>query len=214
MEKKKMKFWKKILIVIGVIFIILLIAVIRKFMILSHLENISKSMINSNNYYVETYSLQENCMQIAKSYNKENTYLTVLETTSKNTGQENQLTVYDNGTETIRIIQTAEEKIALVGGTAVGGKISVNVYATYGQGFWSKFQLAMLSTITTEKINNRDCYLVESVFGWKKWIDKETGLVIREYNNGDITDFYHEFDVVENSDIQKPDISDCKIVNN
>ncbi len=214
MEKKKMKFWKKILIVIGVIFIILLIAVIRKFMILSHLENISKSMINSNNYYVETYSLQENCMQIAKSYNKENTYLTVLETTSKNTGQENQLTVYDNGTETIRIIQTAEEKIALVGGTAVGGKISVNVYATYGQGFWSKFQLAMLSTITTEKINNKECYLVESVLGWKKWIDKETGLVIREYTNGDITDFYYEFDVVEDSDIQKPDISDCKIVNN
>ena len=214
MEKKKMKLWKKVLIVIGIIVIILLIAIIRKFVILSHLENISKSRINSNNYYVETYSLQGNCMQIAKSYNKENTYLTVLETISKNTGQKNQLTVYDNGAETISIIQTEQEKIALLGGPAVGGKISVNAYATYGQGFWSKFQLAMLSTITTEKINNKECYLVESVFGWKRWIDKETGLTVREYTNGDITDFYYEFDVVENSDIQKPDISDCKIVNN
>lgn len=214
MEKKKMKLWKKILIVIGIIFIILLIAIIRKFAILSHLENISKTMINSNNYYVETYSLQENCMQIVKSYNKENTYLTVLETISKNTGLENQLTIYDDGAERIGIIQAEQEKIALLDGTAVGGKISVNAYASYGQGFWSKFQLAMLSKITTEKINNRDCYLVESVFGWKKWIDKETGLVIREYTNGDITDFYYEFDVVEDSDIQKPDISDCEIVDN
>ena len=214
MEKKKKKLWKKILIVIGIIFIILLIAVIRKFVILSHLENISKARINSNNYYVETYSLQGNCMQIAKSYNKENTYLTVLETISKNTGQENQLTVYDNAAETISIIQTDEEKIALLGGPAVGGKISVNAYATYGQGFWSKFQLAMLSKITTEKINNKECYLVESVFGWKRWIDKETGLTVREYTNGDITDFYYEFDVVEDSDIQKPDISDCEIVDN
>lgn len=48
----------------------------------------------------------------------------------------------------------------------------------------------------------------------EKWIDKETGLVIREYTNGDITDFYYEFDVVEDSDIQKPDISDCEIVDN
>ena len=45
-------------------------------------------------------------------------------------------------------------------------------------------------------------------------IDKETGLTVREYTNGDISDFYYEFDVVEDSDIQKPDISDCKIVDN
>ena len=214
MEKKKMKLWKKILIVIGVIFILLFIAILRNFMILSDLENISKDKMNSNNYYVETYSLQGNQIEIVKSHHKDNTYFTIRQVISKNDDSQRQLTVYSDGTETIGIIETEQEKIALLGNTVVGGKVSVNTYASYGQGFWSKFVFSVSSTISTEQINDKDCYLINSIFGLKKWIDKETGLIVREENNGDITDFSYEFGVVEDSDIQKPDISDCKIVNN
>ena len=47
--------------------------------------------------------------------------------------------------------------------------------------------------------------------GWKVWIDKENGTVIREINGGFAVERTYEFDVVKDTDIAKPDITDCKI---
>lgn len=209
--KNKKNIYKILLIFIVVVFIILFFSIFRKFIILSHLENISKDIAESDNYYVKTYALKENSIEIMKSYNKDAMYLSILETMDKNTDKQGKLTVYDDGKEKISIIEINKEKTAILGDKVVGGKIGINAYATYGKGFWSKLQLAILSNISTEYIGNKECYVVKSIYGWQNWIDKETGLIIRECTNGDITDFDYKFDVVQDEEITKPDMSDCVI---
>ncbi len=213
MESKKTNIWRIILILIAIIFIALLISIFRKFMILSKLENLSKDALEKDNYYVQTYALKENSIEILKSYNKDSKYLSMLETMNKQTGEKGKLTVYSDNEDKISIIETQQEKIAILGDKTVGGKIGVNAYASYGQGVWSKLQLAITSDIGTENIGNKECYVINSVNGWKKWVNKETGLILRECNNGDVTDFNYEFDIVKDENIMKPDTSDCKIQN-
>lgn len=43
------------------------------------------------------------------------------------------------------------------------------------------------------------------------WVEKDTGLIIREINGGIVAERFYEFDIVKDEDIIKPDISDCKI---
>ena len=73
-----------------------------------------------------------------------------------------------------------------------------------------KIQFVITSTITKEKYNDRDCYLIK-VDNSRTWVDKESGLVMRTMNGTWITERFYEFDVVKDEDIQKPDISDCRI---
>ena len=49
---------------------------------------------------------------------------------------------------------------------------------------------------------------------WKLWIDKENGLVIREINGNMIIDYMYKFNTVTDENVAKPDISDCKIIDN
>ena len=53
--------------------------------------------------------------------------------------------------------------------------------------------------------------MVELPAGWKMWVDKENGTIVREINGGLVTERNYEFDSVKDEDIAKPDISDCEI---
>ena len=85
----------------------------------------------------------------------------------------------------------------------------VNVYSTFND-FLPRLQFAVMSKISTDHDGN---YLIE-LENWKMWVDKDTGLVIREINGGLISERSYEFDNVKDEDIVKPDISDCKIQEN
>ena len=211
MEKSKMKIWKKFLIIFLIILLIFIIITLRKFIILANMEKVSKDIINSNNYYVELHSLQSYGVSISKSYNKDSRYLTIMETFDSNVPETRKLTIYNDEEGEIGIIQSGESKVAILDGSLVGGQIGINAFSTYGSGFWAKMQMALMSRITTEECSNKECYLIELSNGWKIWIDKESGLILREINGGYVTEFIYKFNTVKDSDIVKPDISDCKI---
>lgn len=208
---KKTKLWKNVLIIIGIILIIVVLFVLRKFFILSNLEEISKNTLNYKNYYAELHTLQGDSVTIRKSYNKDSKYLTIAEFYGMNIEENKKITIYKNGEERIGKIQSGENKIAILNQDMVGGLIGINAYATYGMDFWAKLQLAITARITEEECLSKNCYLIESAHGWKMWVDKETGLIIREINGGIVTDYNYIFDYVTDEDIRKPDISDCKI---
>lgn len=211
MEKKQKKIWKKVLILALVILVLILVATLRKFIIFTKLENTGRNIKDSNNYYVEIRSLQGDSLGFTKSYNKDSKYITTRQFYSKDIDTIRRLTIYDDNKEHIGFIQSGENKVALMDKNVLGGEVKVNTFSTYDMGNWLKFQLAFLSKIRTEECNNTECYVIEFAQGWRQWIDKKTGLIIREINNDIMTNYSYEFDVVKDEDISKPDISEYKV---
>ena len=209
MEKKKMKLWKKILIIVLIVCVILAIFIARKFVIISNLMKEAKEYDNKNNYLAIVQSLQNGNVNMIKSYNKDGNYLTTMRVYGKNIQNERSLTKYKKDNEEIGIIQSGEEKVAILDGTIIGEVNVVNILSTIDNTM-QKLQFAIMSRITTDSSSNIECYLIE-LDNWKTWVDKQTGLIVREINGGLVTERFYEFDIVKEEDISKPDISDCKI---
>jgi len=212
MENKKMKLWKKILIIVLLLFVIFAIGVVRKFVIITNLVNESKEYADKTNYFAVIQSLQNGNVSILKSYNKDESYLTTMKVYGKEMQEERGLTVYEKNNEKIGIIQAGQEKIAFLDGVSMGKIIVANMFASY-EDTMQKLEFAIQSRITTDNYVDTECYLIEldKYDNWKMWVDKETGLIIREINGGFVTERFYEFDNVKDEDITKPDISDCKI---
>ena len=216
MEKKKMKLWKNILLVFLVVFILLVIHLLRNFIIISNLENVSKDFANKTNYIANVYSLQDNGVNILKSYNKDGKYLSLIETKVDNINDTRKLTVYKNGNEGISIIQSGDKKIGFINNdNIVGGGIQVVTFRMFGDesgiNMLQKLFLSVVARIDTEECNNKETFLVEMPNGWKIWVDKENGTITREINGGFVTERNYVFDTVKDEDIIKPDITDCEI---
>ena len=207
-----MKLWKKILILVLILCAILAICIIRKFIIITNLVNISKEYVNKTNYLAVVQSLQNGNVNMLKSYNKDGDYLTSMKNYGKDIQDERGLIRYKKDNEEIGIIYTAQEKIAILDGTVLGNVSIVNLFSTLNNTM-QQLQFALMSRITTEKYGEIECYLIElsNLDNWKMWVEKDTGLVIRDRNGGQVSERFYEFDVVTDEDIVKPDISDCKI---
>ncbi len=210
MENKKMKLWKKILLVLLVLFILWLILVARRFIIITKLVNEAQKYNGKTNYIAVVQSLQDGTVNIMKSYRKDGDYLTTIKVYSPSIKEERGLTVYRKENEVIGILQSGEDKVALIDGNILAGDIQVANALSIISNNVQKIQFAITSTITKEKCNGRDCYLIK-VDNSRIWVDKESGLVIRNMNGTWITERFYEFDVVKDENIQKPDISDCRI---
>lgn len=204
-----MKLWKKILIVVLILCAILVICIVRKFIIIRNLVNESKEYANKTNYYAVVQSLQNGNVSIIKSYKKDGNYLTTWKTYGKDIQDERGLIRYKKDSEEIGIIQSGQEKIAILNGSVLGEVNVVNIFSTLNNTM-QQLQVAIMSRITTDNYDNMECYLIE-LDNWKMWVDKDTGLIVRDINGGIVAERFYEFDIVKDEDIIKPDISDCKI---
>lgn len=209
MEKKKMKLWKKILIALLILIILFALLVLRKFIIISQLVEASKEFVGKTNYVAVVQSLQGGNVNILKSYNKDGNYLTTMKAYGKDIQNERGLTVYNKDNDKIAVIYSEQNKVALLNESIVGQVNVVNVFSTIDNTI-KQLQIAIMSRITTDNCNNIECYLIE-FDKWKMWVDKDSGLIVREINGGFVTERFYEFDIVKDEDIIKPDISDCEI---
>ena len=207
-----MRLWKKILIIVLILFAILAIFIVRKFIIITNLVNESKEYANKTNYFAVVQSLQNGNVNIIKSYNKDGNYYTTFRTYGKDIKDERGLIRYKKDSEEIGIIQSGQEKIAILDGSVLGEVNVVNIFSTLDNTM-QQLQFAVMSRITTDNYGNIECYLIE-LDNWKMWVEKDTGLIIREINGGLVAERFYEFDIVKDEDIIKPDISDCKIQEN
>ena len=171
--------------------------------------NESKEYANKTNYYAVVQSLQNGNVSIIKSYKKDGNYLTTWKTYGKDIQDERGLIRYKKDSEEIGIIQSGQEKIAILNGSVLGEVNVVNIFSTLNNTM-QQLQVAIMSRITTDNYDNMECYLIE-LDNWKMWVDKDTGLIVRDINGGIVAERFYEFDIVKDEDIIKPDISDCKI---
>ena len=204
-----MKLWKKILIIVLILCVILAIVICRKFIIISNLVNESKEYNDKTNYIAIVQSLQNGNVSIAKSYNKDGNVLTTLKTYGKDIQEERGLIKYEKDNEKVVVVYNGQEKVAIINQPVLATINIVNVYSTFND-FLPRLQFAIMSRITTDNYDNIECYLIE-LNNWKMWVEKDTGLVLREVNGGMVSERFYEFDSVKDEDIIKPDISDCKI---
>lgn len=208
MEKKKMKLWKKILLVVLALFVVFTIITLRKYIILSKLINASKEYASKTNFVAEIYLMSNDSVVLNKIYHKDENIFMTAQTYSHNFLNERKTTAYVKDNEKIVVVQSGEDKVALL-----NGNIAPVYVSTISEFDDIKFKIpfAITSKITTEECNNKECYLIELSKDYKIWVEKDTGIIISEKNINNITNRTYSFDVVKDEDFIKPDISDCKI---
>lgn len=213
MEKPKIKLGKKILLLVVVIFIIFLLYVIRNLIIFFNLEIVAKEYANKTNYIVDIYSIQNNdSVNILRAYNKDNKYLSIMENKSNKINDIRKITIYKSDDETVGIIQTGDKKIALLDNNWMPIEVQLVTFESISDmNILQRILFTILARISTEECNNKKTFLIEMPDGWKIWVDRQNGTIIREINTGFVTERKYEFDIVKDENIVKPDISDCEI---
>lgn len=231
---------KSILIAIGIIILILILLYLIKFIRISNIMGKAERSLKSQNYYCEKQENSgEDSVSVSKTYYKDGKYKITNEIYSDN-GKELISTEYGEEKSDERKIVNEREKIV----TVYKGDISETfnkeenvkfdrfpleerkmVYANLGKAF-------LMSIESDSYDSNKEYYILRYKFDkrniWEVWLDKETGLVIREINRGgsvvyipgteivkkesDIIEKYkYDFGIVNDEDVSVPDFSGYKV---
>ena len=182
MEKKKMKLWKKILIVILVIIALFLFHVIRNLIIINSISSKLSKLEDSNNYKLTSYSYNGNNFVVTNYYFKDGKSLEkdILISSNRN-GNIEIIKVFDGKTlETYTISE--DEKVNLISDEKYVEPLRFYNELDTGS-FWNNVIMATITRISTEECNGRKCYmakifLVDDYF--RLYYDKETGLMVRD----------------------------------
>ncbi len=207
----KMKILKCILLIIILGYTLLVGR--RTFIMLSLSQKAKENQLNDN-YYAKLYSYQGTSLTITESYHKGEDYLTTM-TRFNQDKQINQITFYKKGTEEICFTQWNGQKYLQDMGTMVGDQVLPVTYVS--DGFFANLQYAFLVGIDSTYCNGRACYVIKGN-SYERYIDKETGLALRDIEKSSksierqtdmVVDYEYQYNVVKDDDIVKPDITDA-----
>ena len=231
---------KSILIAIGLIVIILILAYLIKFIKISNIMGKAEKSLKSQNYYCEKQeSAGENSASVSKTYYKDGKYKITREIYSED-GKELISAEYGEvGSDEKKIVNEKEKTVTIYKGDISKilnkeenikfDRFSLeerkSIYANLGKTF--------LMSITSDSYDsNKEYYILRDKFdkrnSWEVWLDKETGLVIREINRGGsrsyitgteivkkesdaIEKYKYDFGIVSDDDVKVPDFSEYKI---
>ena len=207
---KKLKILKYALLAIMLIYIIV---VGRRTIIMFSLSRKANANKANDNYYAKLYSYQGEILTITESYNKGEDYLTTL-TKVVNGSNIQKITYYKKGEEQLFITESEGKKHVLDAETMMGGHILPVTYVS--DGILANLQYALITGIDSTYCNGKECYVIKGN-SYERYIDKETGLAVRNIDksnkeitrkNDAIVDYEYKFNIVKNSDIVKPDTTD------
>lgn len=231
---------KSILITIGIIILILLLLYLIKFIRISNIMGKAEKNLKSQNYYCEKQENSgEDTVSVSKTYYKDGKYKRTNEIYSDN-GKELVSTEYGEvGSDERKIVNERDKIVTVYKGDIskiLNKEESVKfdifsleerkmVYANLGKAF-------LMSVESDSYDSNKEYYILRYKFDkrntWEVWLDKETGLVIREINRdssklyfpgtdivkkeSDIIEKYkYYFDIVNDEDVSEPDFVGYKV---
>lgn len=219
MENKDKKIGKKILKVIlwvMIIFIIMfIINVARNFSILGKVLEKEKAYVSSNNLYYEITNNSDR--NYSKFYKKDGVemYDMII--------NKNRIISWrnTNTNEGLRVFPNSKIAIKAESNEMLGFSTPLLVY-TLDEIDAYKYYISVSSIIYSEKVDNKECYVIMRDFNNKTWIDKETGVVVKRQsgtvqnaNNekSPLITYYKNWKINEltDEDVAKPDISDYEI---
>lgn len=207
MEKRNSIF-RVVVIFIVVISLVLLVTVIKRFIIYSNLEKVSKEKTNRSNFYCEISNYYDGNVEFKyEIYYKDKKML--MNENAHNGSYK--VTYYIGDKETIQILEQNDIKKVEINKIFLPiGKIDVLNFYTYIMKNVSKYKLALTTKIEKESYNEMECYVIEPEKNWMLWINKENGVVIKEIKDDQIIEYSYKFNVVTDEDIMKPDVSEYK----
>ena len=203
----KMKLLKFIILALVIIYVII---VGGRTFIMTSLSEKAKENQSYNNYYAKLYSYQGDTLTITESYNKGEDYLTTM-TRVVNNNQIQKIIHYKKGNEQITLTEVDGKRYIQDSKEILGGQIRPVTYVS--DGLLANMQYAFIIGIDKTYCNGKECYIIKGD-SYERYIDKETGLAVREIekSNKEITrqtdivvDYKYEFNTVKDSDITKPD---------
>ncbi len=206
---------KKILMVLGIIIAILVVIVlvhtIRNYMIITDLQNKISQYADSVNYYTKSIATVEDGTITMEYYRKDNNQVVFLERNLN--GTINKVAMYNNGEKTDTFTQTPDTKIAQLNSGTI---MSIGIYNHLEtENNWQTFLGSMFASVKSTNYNGKDCYIIKGFMsstsltfeGAETYIEKDTGLFIKDIEGETITEKEYEFDNVDDSIFVEPDIS-------
>lgn len=207
MEKINNKF-KIVVIFILAIILVLFLVVIRRFIIYSNLEKVSKEKTNRNNFYCEMSSIYDGNVEFKYQIYYKDKKMLMNEIAHNNSYN---VIYYIGDRETIQILEQNDIKKIEINKTFLPiGQIDVFNFYTYVMKNVNKYKLALTTKIETENYNEIECYVIEPEENWKLWINKENGVVIKEIKDGNIIEYNYKFNIVTDEDIVRPDVNESE----
>lgn len=231
---------KSILIAIGIIILILILLYLIKFIRISNIMGKAERSLKLQNYYCEKQENSgEDSVSVSKTYYKDGKYKRTNEIYSDN-GKELISTEYGEvGSDERKLVSERDKTVTVYKGDIskiLNKEENVKfdrftleerkmVYANLGKAF-------LMSMESDSYDSNKEYYILRYKFDkrntWEVWLDKETGLVIREINRGgsivyipgteivkkesDIIEKYkYDFGIVNDEDVNVPDFSGYKV---
>lgn len=235
---RRKNFIKSILISIGIIFSIIFIFYVRNFIIINNIMNKAKKSTQSNNFYRETIQeVKRDMVSVKKEWYKDGKYKTITENYSDN-GVEKSGVIYATANSDEQIIINSDSKKVIIEKGEGIKKLNDEMRIKYGNFLqdyrlktkiqWSLNYFIRKST----KDIGREYYVLNKVFekdfNYEIWVDKDTGLTLKEkgytlvkelFKGTDIVKAEYalssrykcEFDIVTDEDVQVPDYAGYEI---
>lgn len=196
-EKSKKRYKISIIIILAIIFILIIIFT-RKLSIINNIENMA-SKTNYNNYskiMVETtekylskteyYQNNDNFIRINTKINEQG----ISKVISYKLNEKKDIRIFDNNIENKNVNKNSIEKDVQ--------------YQFLNKSFFGNIGLALsFGSVKDIKLYNKECYLL-SVENYLNFIDKETGLTIKEINinNNSVIDYKYTFGDITDEKIE------------
>ena len=199
--KKRNKILKIIGLVLLVIILIYVAILIWKASIMNSLSNKAEKSKKTMNYYTKQYTYMGDTFITTESYHLGNDYLTT-HTWFSDSKEIRKIVSYQKGDERISLLETDGKKYILDANTIVGGNILPLTYLS--NGFMANLQYAFSVDVESADCKGKECYVIKGD-NYQRYLDKETGLVVRTIESDQVTDFEFIFNEVKDTDIVKPD---------
>ncbi len=207
---------KKILIIIGVVILIVMIIVLIRFNIYMNLDKKYDQMNAKDNYYyysetettVMNYWKKDNIHKVNVKYLKGEGNLTFWK--NEDTNEYYMFNEAKNKTYSKYVGNNGMmvENLPLTGyNVSSENRIGINLM----------FAINPLCTISSNKYENKDCYILGYLEegSSKEWIEKETGLPLYiEFANGAYRKIHYSFDTVTDEDVKIPNIQEYTLIEN
>ena len=210
-KKSKHTFLKLILILIIILIIAYFVFFIRNYLIIYDIRNIASIYNIITNYQYITLNKYENDSSTAITFmRKDNNIRYEIVDTNK---EENTITIWKDLETKEAITSFPYQKIAIKGNEEDMINITGTVpfeFAYYGNEING---LGLFSLIYTEEYNDKECYVIDLGNNFKKWVEKDTGIVLKTQNGENYVTQLLNVEINNVDEVYKPDLTGYKIKN-
>ena len=225
---KNHKVLTTILIIFLILLVIFIVHTVRNYIILDKLFTKELSLLDKSNLSLSRKLYNENTPDKTSTMDifvKDNKSMMVLKRPYETIKT---IIVWDDNQASEQLTMLPETLIAYRGNAATFLNLPTLVESKEFNYFGYKLFLAMTSFITTDKVNDEDCYCIRLSYLTqfdknKSWVNKDTGIIVKQTNgfteiDGKLYSQFSEitsysFDTVTDEMVAKPNLAGYLVIN-